>query len=25
LRCRLTKAGHHDLAQAVFNTWELAA
>ena len=25
LRCRLTKAGHHNLAQAVFNTWELAA
>jgi hypothetical protein len=25
LRCRLTKAGHHDLAAQVFNTWELAA
>jgi len=25
LRCRLTKAGHHDLANQIFYNWELAA
>lgn len=25
LRCRLTKAGHHDLSNQIFYNWELAA